>query len=77
MAIAILPTMYGAISANALALPIADRSARRSAEKVLFKMIIVKGVMAIQSGDNPRIVEQKLATFIAPSLRPSGEEDDE
>ena len=73
MANALLPTMYGAISANALALPIADRPARRSAEKVLFKMIIVKGVMAIQSRDNPRIVEQKLRTFLPPSMRPQVE----
>ena len=69
MAIAILTTMYGAIIANAIALPIADRLSRRSSEEVLLKMIIVKGVMAIQSGDNPRIVEQKLRTFLPPSMR--------
>lgn len=69
MAIALLTTLYGAIIANAMALPMADRLARRSAEEVLMKTIVIKGVMAIQSGDNPRIVEQKLRTFIPPSER--------
>ncbi len=67
MAVAILTTMYGAIIANAFALPMAERLARRSAEEVLYKTVIIKGVMAIQSGDNPRIVEQKLRTFLPPS----------
>jgi chemotaxis protein MotA len=69
--------MYGAIIANAIALPISDRLARRSAEEVLYKTIIIKGVMAIQSGDNPRIVEQKLRTFLPPSARKDEERDQE
>jgi chemotaxis protein MotA len=74
MAVALLTTMYGAIIANAIALPLADRLGRRSAEEVLYRTIIIKGVMAIQSGDNPRIVEQKLRTYLPPSERV--EEDD-
>lgn len=69
MAVAILTTMYGAIIANAFALPLADRLNRRSAEEVLFMTIIIKGVMAIQSGDNPRVVEQKLRTFLPSSAQ--------
>lgn len=75
MAVAILTTLYGAAIANAFALPIADRLARRSGEEVLYKTIIIKGVMAIQSGDNPRIVEQKLRTFLPPSLRQNADEE--
>ncbi len=71
MAVALLTTMYGAIIANALALPLADRLARRSAEEVLYRTIIIKGVMSIQSGDNPRIVEQKLRTYLPPKERAS------
>lgn len=70
LAVALLTTLYGSIVANALALPLADRLGRRSAEEVLYKTVIIKGVMAIQSGDNPRIVEQKLRTFLPPSQRP-------
>jgi chemotaxis protein MotA len=73
LAVALLTTMYGAIIANACALPLADRLGRRSGEEVLYKTIIIKGVMAIQSGDNPRIVEQKLRTFLPPSMRPANE----
>ncbi len=76
MAVAILTTLYGVIIANAIALPLADRLEQRSAEEVLYKTIIIKGVMAIQSGDNPRIVEQKLRTFLPPGQR-SAEEDQE
>ncbi len=74
MAVALLTTMYGAILANVVFLPLADKLASRSAEEVLTKTIIIKGVMSIQSGDNPRIVEQKLTTFLPPSQR---KEDDD
>ena len=69
MAVALLTTMYGAMLANGVCMPLADRLAKRSAEEVLYKTVIIKGVMSIQSGDNPRIVEQKLRTFLPPSQR--------
>ncbi|QQE11198.1 motility protein A [Planctomycetota bacterium] len=75
MAVALLTTLYGALISNAIALPLADRLEKRSAEEVLYKTIIIKGVMSIQSGDNPRVVEQKLRTFLPPSLRPQEEKD--
>ena len=74
LAVALLTTLYGAIVSNAVAGPIADRLAKRSAQEVMYKTVIVKGVMAIQSGDNPRVVEQKLMTFIPPAERPVSEE---
>ena len=74
MAVALITTLYGAIMSNVVALPIADKLGKRSAEELLMKTIIVKGVMSIQSGDNPRIVEQKLMTFIPPSERESAAE---
>ena len=75
MAVALLTTMYGSIIANAFALPLSDRLARRSSEEILLKTIVIKGVMAIQSGDNPRIVEQKLRIFLPPSARAQPEEE--
>jgi chemotaxis protein MotA len=77
MAVALLTTMYGAILANVVFLPIADKLASRSSEEVLTKTIIIKGVMSIQSGDNPRIVEQKLSTFLPPSMRQDDEQEAE
>jgi chemotaxis protein MotA len=47
----------------------ADKLAARSIEEVLNKTIIIQGVMAIQSGDNPRNVESKLLTFLPPAVR--------
>jgi chemotaxis protein MotA len=77
MAVALLTTMYGAILANVLFLPLADKLGSRSAEEVLLKTIIIKGVMSIQSGDNPRIVEQKLKTFLPPSAQTEEEQEAE
>ena len=74
LAVALLTTLYGAMISNMLAGPMSDRLAKRSAEEILYKTIIVKGVMSIQSGDNPRVVEQKLRTFLPPSMRPAEEE---
>lgn len=74
MAVALITTLYGAVAANLFALPIADKLALRSREEVLLKMIAVRGVMAIQSGDNPRIVEQKLKTFLPYGVRGTGED---
>ncbi len=69
MAAALLTTLYGALLANIVFLPMADKLAQRSSEEVLMQTIIIQGVMAIQSGDNPRNVESKLMTFLPPSLR--------
>lgn len=69
MAVALLTTMYGALLANLVALPLAEKLAKRSARELMVKSIIVRGVMAIQSGDNPRVVEQKLKTFLPVSMR--------
>ncbi|MBY0585829.1 MotA/TolQ/ExbB proton channel family protein [bacterium] len=71
MAVALLTTLYGAVIANAICLPMADKLAFYSRMEVQARMMIVQGVMAIQSGDNPRIVEQKLNVFLAPNQRAS------
>lgn len=71
MAVALLTTLYGALAANLVALPMADKLGLRSRQEMLLKMITIKGVMAIQSGDNPRIVEQKLKTFLPNRMRVS------
>ncbi|MCZ6836601.1 MAG: motility protein A [Planctomycetota bacterium] len=70
MAAALLTTLYGAMVANLLFLPMAEKLASRSSEEVLLKTMITQGVMSIQAGDNPRNVESKLLTFVPPSRRP-------
>lgn len=75
MATALITTLYGAILANLIFLPFSMKLKVRSAEEVLLKRMVMEGIMSIQSGDNPRIVEQKLNTFIAPNLRQVMEEE--
>ena len=69
MAVALITTMYGAALANLVFLPIAGKLKHRSAGELLLKQLCIEGIMAIQSGDNPRIVEGKLKAFISPSER--------
>lgn len=69
MAVAIITTFYGAIMANLIALPMAGKLTMRSREEVLEKGMIIEGIMSISAGDNPRIVERKLHSFLAPTLR--------
>ena len=71
MAIALITTFYGVVLANLVFLPIAGKLRARSAQEILIKQLIVNGVLAIQAGDNPRVVEQKLHSFIAPRERKS------
>ena len=69
MAVALITTLYGALIANLFANPVGDKLAIRDSEEVLVKTIIITGVMAIQSGDNPRVVESKLLMYLPPSQR--------
>ncbi|MBI4567362.1 MAG: MotA/TolQ/ExbB proton channel family protein [Planctomycetes bacterium] len=69
MAIALVTTFYGSLLANFFFGPFAEKLAVRHEEEVLIKQIIINGVMSIQSGDNPRIVRQKLAIFLEPKMR--------
>ena len=69
MAVALLTTFYGTLMANLIFLPIAGKLKVRSREEMLSKQIVLEGVISIQSGDNHRIVEQKLKAFISPKVR--------
>ncbi|NPV71242.1 MAG: flagellar motor protein [Firmicutes bacterium] len=71
MAVAIVTTFYGAVLSNLVFMPIANRLKVRTAEEILLKEVMIEGILSIQSGDNPRIVEEKLKSFLAPNLRKS------
>ena len=74
MAIALLTTFYGALLANLFFLPMAGKLGVRNGEEVLMRQVIVEGVLAIQNGENPRIVQEKLKAFFPPKLRIAEEE---
>ena len=74
--IALLGTLYGTLWANVICGPLCDKLAVRSKEELFNKQIIIQGILAIQAGDNPRIVESKLLSFLSAAERahmaPSG-----
>ncbi len=70
MAVALLTTLYGAALSNASVLPMADKLAFASRQEILARDIIIKGVLAIQGGENPRVIEQRLNTYLPPNKRP-------
>lgn len=72
MAVALLTTLYGSLLANCFFLPCAGKLKVRTSNEMLLKELIIEGILSIQSGDNPRIVEQKLKAFISPSMREQG-----
>jgi len=55
-------------------IPVGNKLATRSKQETLIRELMIMGILSIQSGDNPRIVEQKLNSFIAPNLRKLREE---
>ena len=71
VAVALLATLYGAIVSNAIFLPLAEKLGFINKQELLAMEIIVRGIMAVQAGENPRIIRQKLNTFVPPKLRQS------
>lgn len=65
MAVALITTFYGVILANLVFNPIAAQLRARNAEELLCKDIVIEGILSIQDGENPRVIEDKLKSFIA------------
>lgn len=74
MAVALLTTLYGAMMATMIALPIADKLTLRKEEEARLKNMIIDALLAIQSGQNPRVIESMLQTYIQKSKRNTGEQ---
>lgn len=69
IASAFIATLYGVALANLLYLPIASKLRSKTAEEVVACEMIIEGVLSIQAGDNPRIVETRMAAFLSPRVR--------
>jgi len=69
MALALITTFYGAIMANLVFTPMANKLRLRGEEEVLEKRIILEGIISIQSGINPRVLEERLKAYLPPKLR--------
>lgn len=75
MAVAILTTFYGAVLANVFAIPVANKLKFRSEAEMLKMNIIIAGVLGIVAGENPRVIREKLDSFLPPGERKVEESD--
>lgn len=74
MAVALVTTFYGSLIANFIATPIVNKLKLASDEEVLHKQVMVEGLLSIQAGENPRVIEEKLKAFLSPGVRKTFEE---
>jgi chemotaxis protein MotA len=75
MAVALLTTLYGAMIANMVAGPIADKLSVRKEEEATNKALIIDGLLSIQAGQNPRVIESMLKNYLAEGMRAGSEAD--
>ena len=76
MAVALITTLYGSILANWICAPVANKLKADNAAEVMQKEVMIEGLLSIQAGENPRVIEEKLKSFLAPKDR-SGVNDNE
>ena len=74
MAVALVTTVYGAVLANGSLLPMAEKLAQLSKRELIVREIALRGILAMQSGEHPRLIEQKLRTFLPPEGRAAAQE---
>lgn len=69
MAVALLTTLYGSLIANWLCNPIGSKLKVNNDLEVTLKTITIEGLLSIQAGENPRVIEEKLKSFLSPKVR--------
>lgn len=69
MATALITTLYGSLIANVLFLPIANKLNHKTEIEIEAKELMIEGILAVQSGVNPRIIEETLITYLPPKER--------
>lgn len=79
MAVALITTLYGSILANWICAPVASKLKTNNSNEIMVKEIMIEGLLSIQAGENPRVIEEKLKSFLSPGDRVTqdggGEED--
>ena len=78
MSVALVTTFYGCVLANLILMPVAKKLSIRNEEELLYKQIMIEGILAIQSGDNPKFLKERLVTNLSQAdrakiLDPEGE----
>ncbi len=69
MAVALITTLYGSLIANWICSPFASKLKNNNNTEITLKTITIEGLLSIQAGENPRVIEEKLKSFLAPSQR--------
>ncbi len=69
MATALITTFYGSVLANWLSAPVSGKLSLFNDQEIQLKEIMIEGLLSIQAGENPRVIEEKLKSFLAPSMR--------
>lgn len=69
MAVALITTFYGSVLANWICAPVANKLKANSATEYMLKEIMIEGILSIQAGENPRVIEEKLKSFLSPVER--------
>ena len=69
MAISLITTFYGSLLANWLSTPVAIKLRANNEIEVTLKEVMIEGLLSIQAGENPRVIEEKLKSFLSPAER--------
>lgn len=69
MATALITTLYGSLLANWICAPVANKLKNNNQLELMEKEIMIEGLLSIQAGENPRVIEEKLKSFLAPADR--------
>ena len=69
MATALLTTLYGSLIANWFCTPLANKMKNINSKEYQMKEIVIEGLLSIQAGENPRVIEEKLKSFLSPAVR--------
>jgi len=69
MAVALITTLYGSLLSNWICTPVANKLKADNAAEMTIKEVMIEGLLSIQAGENPRVIEEKLKTFLAPKDR--------
>ena len=75
MAVALITTLYGSLLANWICAPVSNKLKAHNDMEMMQKEIMIEGLLSIQAGENPRVIEEKLKSFVAPADRTTGSED--
>lgn len=77
MSVALITTLYGSLLANWIATPIAGKLKYNNDMEIMLKEVTIEGLLSIQAGENPRVIEEKLKSFLSPEQRSGFTENEE